>query len=163
MINGIMPIFILMMVMGMMSSMVGSGSHSSNPGNPDGVTKLRNILTKEIEEEKQASESYKRYARIASGLDMKVLERKLLSIAKDEERHAGELAGMVRSLSIAEEAVKEIGITPSIPPKYVVITDPGNTIFSVGDVISYGAFTKENDRVRLIGGRPAEGKASSGR
>ena len=42
--------------------------------------------------------------------------------------------------------------------KYVKITDPGDTVFHKGDIVSIEALMKEDERVERIGGKGAVGK-----
>lgn len=49
-------------------------------------------------------------------------------------------------------------ISGSNPGEYITITDPGQTTFKVGEIISREAFDKENERVKKLGERPATGR-----
>lgn len=50
-----------------------------------------------------------------------------------------------------EEQMKLAVPTMPVPPKYVEITDSGDTRFSIGEIIPYEEFSRENDRVREWG------------
>lgn len=117
--------------------------------------RLFNQIKEQVKDEEAAFRKYLDMATEADSFGMFNLANELRNIAKQEYQHKDTLNEFY--LQITEAPEKE---ALSIPPAYVVITNPGNTIFSVGDAVSYKAFTKENERVRLIGGRPAEGKAS---
>lgn len=54
---------------------------------------------------------------------------------------------------LGEGALKKIFAT-----QYYTITDPGKTVFYIGDVVTEEAFNRENDRVRRLGERPATGR-----
>ena len=161
MISSLMPLFVLMVVMGMMTGVMG-GALGSNPGNPDKRGKReRKLFTKlkeQIKDEEDAFHTYLDMAREADELGMFNLASELRHIARQEFGHRDtlrEFYSQITEIPIAEVA--------AIPPKYVEIIYSGDTTFKIGEIVSYEALVRENDRVRLIGGRLAEGKALPGR
>ena len=45
-----------------------------------------------------------------------------------------------------------------VDERYITITDPGKTVFHVGDIVSREVFEKENQRVIKRGEKPAVGR-----
>lgn len=80
-----------------------------------------------------------------------------LTVSVGDQKYVVTTEGDIFVHYTPEEALKKI-----MGKTYVTIEDPGKTIFRKGEVVSPEAFEKENERVKKLGEKEAQGWTSEG-